>query len=120
MNLLGEVMAVFQGQKASWDQSEGYARSFSEGLKRVLRCWAELHFVSFNMAIYLSLSPQKGLYTFARMAPRATLAGMETSDVNYYEKLHGESFSVFAPEEMCTQIRPYFVGQQPSPSPRTD
>jgi galactose-1-phosphate uridylyltransferase len=108
-NLLGEVMAVFCGQDNAGKEQGAYADSFAKGLKKVLDGWSDLHFTSFNLSIYLYYENKRGLYTFARMVPRDTLTLMDTSDVNYYEKLHGDNFSVFAPEEMCAQIKPFFA-----------
>lgn len=108
-SMMGEVMAIFEGQKTAWEDSEEYGRSFCDGLIRILRCWSHLQFTSFNMALYLFLEPEEGLWTIGRIVPRAVLPPLDTSDVNYYEKLHGESLCVFSPEDMCSHLRPYFV-----------
>ena len=51
-----------------------------------------------------------GKYLPPRVVPNEELSTMmDTSDVNYYEKLHGDSFSVFSPEDMCSQMRSFFV-----------
>jgi hypothetical protein len=38
MNMMGEVMAIFEGQKTLWDDPEGYWSSFCDGLVRISYC----------------------------------------------------------------------------------
>jgi galactose-1-phosphate uridylyltransferase len=109
-NMMGEVMAIFEGQQTAWEDTEGYASSFCDGLTRTLRCWSDLHFTSFNMTLYLFFEPEEGAWSIARIVPRVAIQPLGTSDVNYYEKLHGETFCVFSPENMCSRLLPYFDG----------
>jgi len=108
MNMMGEVMAVFEGQKTAWEDPEGHWDSFSEGLVRILRCWGDLNFTSFNMAIYLFFEPDYGIWSHARIVPRMVIPPLGTSDVNYYEKLHDETFCMLSPENMCSHLASSF------------
>jgi hypothetical protein len=37
-----------------------------------------------------------------------SLPPWNTSDINYFEKLHGEVICVISPEEWSQEIKPYF------------
>jgi UDPglucose--hexose-1-phosphate uridylyltransferase len=114
-NMTGEVLAVFQGHQSINDDSEGYFESFSEGLRRVLLGLWELNFTSLNMAVYLYFEPQAGFFTIGRIAPRIVIPPLDTSDVNYYEKLHEETFCVLPPEDLAEKLRPFFEPLNPRP-----
>ena len=107
-NMTGEIMAVFEQQDTVYKHTEGYFQYFSEGLHRILQGLSAFHFTSLNMALYLFFLPQEGLWTTARIMPRAVFPSLDTADVNYYEKLHDEVFCMISPEDMCSQLRPYF------------
>lgn len=107
-NMTGEIMVVFERQETIRDHSEQYFESFSQGLCCILRGLSALHFTSLNMALYLFFQPQEGLWTTARIMPRSVFPPLDTGDVNYYEKLHGEVFCMISPEDMCSYLRPYF------------
>jgi UDPglucose--hexose-1-phosphate uridylyltransferase len=112
-NMMGEVMAIFEGQRTPWEDPEGYGSSFCDGLARVLGSWKGLQLMSFNMAVYFFLAPSESNWTFARIAPRCVFPLVDRCDVNYYDKLHGEAFCIFPPEEMCSRLRPEFAPGNP-------
>lgn len=109
MNMMGEVMAIFEGHDSALEESKDCWASFSEGLIRILRGFGDLNFTSFNMAVYLFIKPQTGLWSHARIVPRTVVPPLGTSDVNYYEKLHHETFCVLPPENMCSIIARLFT-----------
>jgi galactose-1-phosphate uridylyltransferase len=108
-NMTGEILAVFEQQDTVYTHTESYFHSFSEGLHKILQGLSAFHFTSLNMALYLFFQPQEGVWTTARIVPRAVFPALDTADVNYYEKLHDEVFCMISPEDMCSHLRPYFT-----------
>ena len=107
-NMMGEVWAVFDGQNTVAEDTETYFHWFAEGLSRILQGIYDMNFTSLNMALNLFFQPQEGVRTLARITPRALIPPLDTADLNYYEKLHGETLCVVSPEDLASHLRPYF------------
>ena len=107
-NMMGEVWAVFKGQNTVAEETEPYFRGFAEGLSRILKGIFDMNFTSLNMALNLFFLPQEGVRTMARITPRAVVPPVDTADLNYYEKLHGETLCVVSPEDLASHLRSYF------------
>ncbi len=43
------------------------------------------------------------------IVPRVTFPPMNTSDINYFDKLHGESIAFAPPEEVTLEVRKFFA-----------
>jgi general stress protein 26 len=48
------------------------------------------------------------LWVQGKLMPRFVILPLETSDVNYFEKLHNETICPFIPEEMCQELKALF------------
>ena len=60
---------------------------------------------SLNMALIANLDNAGHFWAQARIIARASVPPLGTSDVNYFEKLHGEIIAVISPEELAERIR---------------
>jgi hypothetical protein len=61
------------------------------------------------MAIYSGFG-EDHFKTHAKLIPRALLPPMNTSDINYFNTLHNEVLTIFKPEDICAEARPFFQG----------
>jgi galactose-1-phosphate uridylyltransferase len=105
--MMGDLLLIFKEVNSILNISEEDIRDFAYILKNVLRYLYDQNFYSFNMAVYFGLKGEEYLWTNARIVPRMTIPPMDTGDVNYFEKLHGEIFIVKSPEDLAQEIREY-------------
>jgi len=106
--VLGEIIILFSYREALEDLSLKDWRDFSEGLLRVFRYLKEKGVEGFNLSIFSGNSDGVKSWVYGRLCPRVMLPPWGTSDINYFEKLHGEVICVVTPEELCEELRPYF------------
>ena len=106
----GEVLALFAGRPTVGGLTIDDWTDFSEGLTAMLRYLKSKALDGFNLAVYSADEGQNRSWVYARLCPRTTFPPWGTSDVNYFEKLHGEVFCLISPEKMCEELKPFFVG----------
>ena len=102
-----DIMAVFEGIPTIDDITDSDWMDFSRGLSAAMKYFDSQGFYSFNMAIYSGLG-EDHFWTHAKIIPRALLPPMDASDINYFNTLHNEVLTIFAPEEICSQAREFF------------
>ena len=105
----GEAQVLFSGRPTVGDVTIDDWTHFSEGLAAILRYLRSKALDSFNLAIFSGGEDQARGWVYARLCPRMPFPPWGTSDVNYFEKLHGEVFCLIPPEKMCEELRPFFV-----------
>ena len=103
--MFGEVLTIFDEATCLKDVAEDGWRCFSEGLSKVLACFHRLHFDSLNMTLLASLERREEICVQARIIPRVSLPPLGTSDVNYFEKGHGEVINIISPEDLAEEIK---------------
>jgi galactose-1-phosphate uridylyltransferase len=106
--ILGEIIALFADRFTIEDVTGDDWTFFSEGLTRVFRYLKERQTFSFNLALYSGTEPEVQSWVYARLCPRILIPPWNTSDINYFEKLHGEIICVVSPEEMAQGLKPFF------------
>jgi hypothetical protein len=79
-----------------------------DGLARVLAFLDAVNLLSFNLALYGTLREDRHLCVQGRIIPRILILPLGASDVNYFDKLHGETICPVTPEQICSDIRPWF------------
>jgi UDPglucose--hexose-1-phosphate uridylyltransferase len=109
LGILGEVLILFSHRPLIKKLTPKDWRDFSEGLTRVFRFFKTQHIESFNLAIFSGNDESVQSWVYARLCPRMTLPPWNTSDINYFEKLHDEVICVISPEEVCKELKPFFV-----------
>lgn len=102
-----DIMAIFKDRPTIGDVTEADWMDFSRGLSAAMKFLDEQGFYSFNMAIYSGLGDDH-FRTHAKLIPRAVLPPMDASDINYFNMLHNEVLTIFEPEDICEQARPFF------------
>lgn len=103
--MLGEVLALFDGTGTLDEVGEEGWRSFSMGLSGILSCFHRMGYESLNMTLLAGMQRGGHFWTQARIIPRINVPPLGVSDVNYFEKGHGEVIVVISPEEFCERIR---------------
>jgi galactose-1-phosphate uridylyltransferase len=108
IGILGEILLLFSGRTAIKELNTKDWEDLSRGLIRVFRFFREKHIESFNLSIFSGNEREVSSWVYGRVCPRIILPPWNTSDINYFEKLHDEVISVVSPEEMCEEIKPFF------------
>ena len=104
-----DITAVFPHRSLILDLEEDDLRDFSRGLERVFRYYVDYNHYSFNLSIYSGeVGREGGFWVNARMVTRRSLPPVGASDVNYFEKLHGQAVVYKMPERLCEELRGYF------------
>ena len=107
--VLGEILIVF-GKRSDlreitsrdWDE-------FSRGMTRIFQFFRVKHIDSFNLSLFSGGRGETDTRVFGRLCPRAVMPPWNTSDVNYFEKLHDEVICVVSPEELNRELRTYLA-----------
>jgi hypothetical protein len=104
-----DIMAVIGERYSIVDLSEQDLRDFVQGLLKVFRYFDDFNHYSFNMTLYSgAYDGDDSFWVNAGIVTRRCIPPMEASDVNYLEKLHGESIGYKRPERLCQELRGYF------------
>jgi galactose-1-phosphate uridylyltransferase len=81
----------------------------SAGICRILKFFQEKGIQAFNFSWYFLFKPSvKGLRHWTAVIPRVNFPGFGTSDVNYFDRLQGESITFVSPEDAARELRMYF------------
>ena len=105
-----DIMAVIRAQQSIIDLSDEDFKDISQGLIRVFRYFHDFNHYSFNMTLYSGEcgAEDDSFWVNGRIVTRRSVPPLEASDVNYLEKLHGESIGYKRPERLCEELRGYF------------
>ena len=106
--ILGEVVILFQDRMGVEELGEGDWTQFLEGLTGIFQYLLKKYTFSFNLSLFFEPTKDARSWVYGRLCPRMILPPWNTSDINYFEKLHGEVICVVSPEELCTELKPYF------------
>lgn len=107
--IFGEVLILFSNRCAIDEVRPGDWTDFSQGLTKVFQ-YLKGHIVSFNLSLFSGNTGEARSWVYARLCPRMIVPPWQTNDINYFEKLHGEVMCVISPEELCKNIKPFFIG----------
>jgi UDPglucose--hexose-1-phosphate uridylyltransferase len=106
--ILGEIIALFAHRFTIDDIMEDDWAQFSDGLTRIFRYLKENQTFSFNLALFSGTDPEVQSWVYAKLCPRILIPPWNTSDINYFEKLHGEVICVVSPERMAEGLKLFF------------
>ena len=107
LGILGELLILFAHKASLKEVSPGDWEALSEGLVRVFQFFEKKYIRSFNLSLF-SGGEEDTDWVYARLCPRILIPPWNTSDINYFEKLHDEVICVVSPEEMCKELKPFF------------
>ena len=106
--MAGEIAFYFPRRWSILALTDEELRIFCEELKTVFGYLNSINLVSFNLALYGTMREERLLPVQGRIIPRFLIQPLETSDVNYFEKLHGEIICPFVPEDMARGLKSFF------------
>ena len=107
--MAGEIGFIFNTARCLFELGEADVRALTEGLSRVFRFLDSRNLISFNLSLFAMLEEDDALWIQGTIIPRYVLLPLEASDINYFEKIHNEIICPVVPEEMCADLKPYFV-----------
>ena len=110
--IFGEIITFFVHRSTIEDITQEDWGHFSEGLTRIFGYLKEKQTFSFNLSVFSGTIPEVRSWVYARLCPRMLIPPWNTSDINYFEKLHGEVICVISPEEMAGGLKPFFSGSK--------
>jgi galactose-1-phosphate uridylyltransferase len=111
--ILGEILILFPHCFVLKEVTSDDWKAFSEGLVKVFRFFKSKHIDSFNLSIFSGSGEGVRSRVYARLVPRILIPPWNTSDINYFEKLHEEVICVVSPEELCGELKPFFSPVRP-------
>ncbi len=105
-----EFWGVFTEAANVLELGERDLMDLASGISRILKFLATKNIQAPNMTLYSRYStPGNGSRNWVSIVPRFSYPGMSTSDVNYFDKLHGESIAFTTPEEVTLEVRKFFA-----------
>lgn len=102
--MFGEILAVFTGITKYQQIGEPVWGDFVSGLSRIIGALSRQHLNNLNMTLMLSFDGDDHFWIQARVIPRLTLPPFGTSDVNFFEKGHGEIIVTVPPEALAGYV----------------
>lgn len=106
--MAGEIAFFFPERRSLFQLAGSDMEELLEGLHRVFRFLHDRDFASFNASLYAPLEEDDLFCVQGRLLPRFHLLPLGTSDVNYFDKCHGEVICPVRPEDLCRDLSPYF------------
>ena len=110
--MAGEVDFYFREKTSFFDLTQTNFEEMLEGLSRVFYYLYVNNFMSFNLSLYATMTPDKNFWVHGRIVPRFEINPIGTSDLNYFEKLHDEIICPVVPEQLCKELQAYFTAQE--------
>lgn len=83
-----------------------YCNTFITYILKILQYMASKKIDSFNMALY-SVANNVSFLPHIRICPRTTFPPYATSEINYLQMLHNDSFTLLKPEIIAAEINAY-------------
>lgn len=106
--IFGEIIILFPKRNLIEDVTQEDFTNFSKGLINIFK-YLKNHTVSFNLSIFSGNQDNKESCVYARLCPRMLVPPWNTSDINFFEKLHHEVMCTISPEELCQDLRSVFI-----------
>ncbi|MBW2038199.1 MAG: hypothetical protein JRI46_01160 [Deltaproteobacteria bacterium] len=104
-----EFWAIFSRDSDILEMEERDNSDLALGINAILRFFEQKGIQAFNMCWYSFYKPgSRGLRNMISIVPRISLPPLEVSDSNYFDRLHGESFTFIVPEDAAQEVRGYF------------
>jgi len=110
---LFEVVTIFRERPTIHEITREDWLAFADGLRRVMSYMDTQELWSFNLVFYSGIKDASGHYwTHSRLVPRFLYSPLQASDVSIGRILHDWCFLLWQPEEICTELKPYFGSSQ--------
>ncbi len=105
--IFGEIIILFPKRNLIEDMDHEDFKDFSKGLIKIFR-YLKGHTVSFNLSLFSGNPNNNESWVYGRLCPRMLVPPWNTSDINFFEKLHQEVMCTVSPEELCQDLRDLF------------
>jgi galactose-1-phosphate uridylyltransferase len=112
--VLGEILIVFQERSDLGNVTSRDWEELGRGMTKIFRFFKAKHIDSFNFSLFSGGKAEADTRVFGRLCPRAVMPPWNTSDVNYFEKLHGEVICVVSPEDLNKELKAFFTTLPPN------
>jgi UDPglucose--hexose-1-phosphate uridylyltransferase len=110
MGILGEIMAVIPDCFSVTELTDNDISDLVRGLLGVFAYHKDSGIPSFNAAWFFGPAGQNHFSSHFRIIPRTFLNVRDFApDLNFFQALLAEPVSVMLPEQLCTEVRPYFT-----------
>jgi UDPglucose--hexose-1-phosphate uridylyltransferase len=110
LGVLGDVVAILPERFCIDDITDADIADVTSGLLKLFRYFHESGIHSFNAAWFVGPGSQTCFPIHLRIIPRTFLNMRDYApDVNFFQALLVEPVSVVLPEDLCAQIKPFFV-----------
>jgi UDPglucose--hexose-1-phosphate uridylyltransferase len=104
-----EFWAISPQAGSVLEMEESSLGDLALGINAILRFLESKGVQAFNLSWYSFYRPElKGLRNLVAVIPRVNFPPFGTSDVNYFDRLQGESIAFAAPETVAPQVREFF------------
>ena len=78
------------------------------GLVKLFNYYGSRRVTGANLTLYSQSPGEDYFWTHARIVPRLRIPPLNISDVNYFKLMHDEGITLFTPERMCEELKPFF------------
>jgi galactose-1-phosphate uridylyltransferase len=102
-----DVQSVFEEADSLLRVSKETLRDFASRVSFVLRYVDSKNMWTFNLSVYGILVSQDYFWANCRVVPRMGFPPLEISEINFFERLHGEMLTTMPPEEICGELRDF-------------
>jgi galactose-1-phosphate uridylyltransferase len=104
-----EFWGLFNLEDESPEVKDQDLWDLARGIVSVLTFFEAKSVQAFNLSWYFVFNPPvAGMRHWVSIVPRVNFPIFATSDVNYFDRLHGESVTFVAPEDVTLEIRSSF------------
>lgn len=112
MGILGEIMAIIPDCYSITGLTDEVVSDLAQGLLQIFRYYKDTGIPSFNAAWFFGPTGQNHFSSHFRVIPRTFLNTRDFApDLNFFQALLAEPVSVVMPEQLCAELRPYFIGK---------
>jgi UDPglucose--hexose-1-phosphate uridylyltransferase len=110
MGLLGDLQCIFPGVFSIDEVTENHVHDLVSGLLKLFPYFKANDIFSFNASLFFGPSDQDYFSCHFRITPRTFLNTRDyASDLNFFPALLAEPVSVVAPEDLCVEVKKFFL-----------
>ncbi|WP_342511837.1 hypothetical protein MKY34_14745 [Sporosarcina sp. FSL K6-1522] len=91
------------------DLHDAHWKDLATSLSRFFRYFESIGIASFNLGLFIPISPNKAERVHVRLVPRLTIGGLQTSDMNVFNFLHSEPLCLKVPEQTTQEVAKHFA-----------
>jgi galactose-1-phosphate uridylyltransferase len=105
-----DILGIIPGTSSPSDLKGNVLDDLVEGTLNVMRFIDSMNMQSLNLSLYFALG-EPSFMPHIRVCPRVSIPPYGTSQINYMWMLHNETLTILKPEDICTNIRPFWTGR---------